>query len=433
MAELLQRYFRLKERGTNIKRECTGGLVSFFAMLYIVVVNPAMFGMAGMPFDGVYFATVASVMIGCLFMGIVANYPIVLGPGLGINAVLVNTIILQMGYSWQCALAACFVSASIFLILSLTSLREALIKSIPECLKIGITSGIGLFIAFLGMKNGHLIVAAPGNLLSMGSMTDPIAALTLAGVLIALCLNCRGTRGGLLLTMGMLVLLSMAMGMLIVPERIFGMPQGIDATVGELDFSQLPEMVSIVFTILLLTIFDTAGTMIGVAKQANLIKDGNFPNLRTALMADAFASFWGAILGTGPCSSYSESAAGVMAGARSGLSSVVTALCFVLVLFLMPVAQCLAQVPAITAPILVVAGISMFSEIRHLAWDDKRLMPCGVLSCLMMPYTQSITNGVAIGMFSYIFLSLAMGRSKEIHPLLYFFSLWFLLEFLGLL
>ncbi|ORU00619.1 Xanthine/uracil/thiamine/ascorbate permease family protein [Anaerovibrio sp. JC8] len=433
MKEFIMQHFQIDQRQTSIKTELLCGLLNFFAIMYIIVVNPALFEHAGMSFGGVFLATICATAIGCFYMGMMANYPIVIAPGLGINAYVVYTVVVSMGYSWQDALGCCFVAATIFLVLSLTSFREQLINSIPECLKVGITAGIGLFVTFIGLKNGGLVVAGPDTFVTMGNMTDPGTALTAIGVLLCLIFSILNVPAAMLVSMIILTFIAWMLGMLHFPSELISLPADIGSTVGALEFDQIPEMIPIVMVILLVTMFDTTGTMIGVGKQAKIVKDGYFPNLRSALMADAFASFWGTLMGTGPCSSFAESSAGVMAGARTGLAAVTTGILFLSLIFIFPLAQAIASVPAITAPVLIIAGIQMFSEISSLDWEDKRTLYPSVLACIVMPLTYSITNGVAFGMISYVAVTVAAGKYREIHPLLYLFSLWFLLDFLHIL
>lgn len=433
MKDFILRHFQIEQRKTSIKTELLCGLLNFFAIMYIIVVNPALFEHAGMNFGGVFLATIVATAIGCFYMGMIANYPIVIAPGIGINAYVVFTVVVSMGHSWQDALGACFVAASIFLVLSMTSFREQLISSIPECLKIGITAGIGLFVTFIGLKNGGFVVADPSTFVTMGNLTDPGTALTAIGVLLCLILTILNVPAALLIGMIIIAIIAGIIGLLPLPSQLVSLPTGIDTTIGGLEFDQIFEMLPVVMVILLVTMFDTTGTMIGVAKQAKLMKGGVFPNLRSALMADAFASFWGTLLGTGPCSSFAESSAGVMAGARTGLAAVTTGLLFITLIFLSPLAQAIAAVPAITSPVLIIAGIQMFGEISTLDWNDKPTLFPSVLTCIVMPLTYSITNGVAMGMISYVAISIAAGRRKDIHPLLYLFTIWFLLEFLKII
>lgn len=430
MKNILINHFKIKERNSSLKIEFLGGLLNFFTIMYIVVVNPSLFAQAGMDFGGVFIATILSIIVGCFYMGLIANYPIVIAPGIGINAYVVYTVVIGMGYSWQSALGCCFVAATVFLFLSMTSFREQLINSIPECLKTGITAGIGLFVAFIGLKSGGLVVASSSTFVTMGDLTTPEAAITAFGVILCLALSVANVPAAMLVGMLILTLIAFFLGLLQFPELLFSLPTGIDSTMGALDFSQVPAMMPIVVVILLVTMFDTTGTMIGVGKQAKIIKEGVFPNLRSALMADAFASFFGTFFGTGPCSSFAESSAGVLAGARTGLAAVISGVLFIFLIFLFPLAQAIAAVPSITAPVLIIAGIQMFSEIMSLDWQDRRAMFSSVMACIMMPLTYSITDGVALGMISYVVLSIVDGKRKEIHPLLYLFTAWFMLVFL---
>lgn len=434
MKELICRYFKINERGSSVKTELLGGLINFLAVAYIVILNPSLYSQTGMEFGGLFMATIAVMVIGCLFMGIVANYPIVIAPGIGIGAYTVFTVVVEMGYSWQSMLGCCFVSAVIFLILSLTSFREQLIKSIPECMKIGITAGIGLFIVIIGLKSSGIVVASPDTLVTLGDLRSFGPLMTFLGILIALVFVSRNNRAAFIITMLFATVLAIYTGNMQVPDSFVDLPENMTSGVMMMDLSNIHTMIPVVIMILMITMFDTTGTMIGVARQAKLMKkDGTFPNLRSALMADAFASFWGGILGMGPCSSFGESAAGVAAGARTGLAAVVSGLLFILLIFFSPIAAALASVPAITTPMLLIAGISMFSDIRNLDWDDYPCMISGVITCLMMPFTYSITDGVGIGMICYTTLMLFTGRRREIHPMLYLFCFWFMLTFAGII
>jgi len=354
----LKEWFKFSERKTDFSTEIIAGMTTFVTMVYIVVVNPAILSKTGMDFNGVFVATILASMIGTLIMGIFANYPIAIAPGMGMNAYFAFAVVLAMGVAWQQALGAVFIASVIFMILSFTKFRNSLIDAIPISLKQGITAGIGLFITFIGLQNAKLIVGSPATLVTLGNLEDPMTFLTVIGLIISLVLMVNRVKGALFLGMILTAIIAFFQGLLVLPDTFFSMPSGLDKTFMQMDIQGVFDggLYAIIFTFLIVTLFDTTGTMLGIGEQAGLIKEGKFPNIRGALLADAFGSTFGAILGTSPTSSYVESGAGVAAGGRTGFTAVVVALLFALVLFCAPIAQMLASLPAVTAPSLIIVG-----------------------------------------------------------------------------
>lgn len=403
-------------------------MTTFLTMMYIVIVNPTMFAAGGMDFGGVYMATIAATVIATLVMGVAANYPIAIAPGIGINAYLVYTVIVGQGVSWQSALGAALVASGLFIVLSLTSFREMLINSIPESLKMAIGAGIGLFVALIGLENGGLVVGATGSLVTMGDLTKPTAALTVFGLFVTMSLTVLRVKGAIFLGMVCTALVAWFCGDLVMPEQYFSMPHGLEKTFLQLSFQELHLLPMVIFTLLLVTLFDTTGTMLGIGRQAGLIKDGKFPHLKSALLADSIGSFFGAMFGTGPTSAYAESGTGVSAGGRTGFASVVTAALFILLIFCEPMAECVAAVPSITAPALILSGAFMVESVVGIDWHDSTEAFPAFFTIAGMPLTFSIANGVGMGIICYALLKLIGGQGKSVHPLLYILAVLFAVQ-----
>lgn len=426
----LKEWFKFSERKTDFSTEIIAGMTTFVTMVYIVVVNPAILSKTGMDFNGVFVATILASMIGTLIMGIVANYPIAIAPGMGMNAYFAFAVVLAMGVAWQQALGAVFIASVIFMILSFTKFRNSLIDAIPISLKQGITAGIGLFITFIGLQNAKLVVGSPATLVTLGNLEDPMTFLTVIGLIISLVLMVNRVKGALFLGMILTAIIAFFQGLLVLPDTFFSMPSGLDKTFLQMDIQGVFDggLYAIIFTFLIVTLFDTTGTMLGIGEQAGLIKEGKFPNIRGALLADAFGSTFGAILGTSPTSSYVESGAGVAAGGRTGFTAVVVALLFALVLFCAPIAQMLASLPAVTAPSLIIVGFLMMNGLRKIDWNDMEEAFPAFLVLLMMPLCYSITTGVGIGFIIYPLLKIFRGKAAQVHPLMYIFMILFIVQ-----
>ena len=431
MVEQIKKWFMIAERGSDFRTESIAGLTTFVAMMYIVIVNPTMLSQGGIDFGGAYIATIIAVIIGTLIMGGVANYPIAIAPGIGINAYFVFVVILSHGVPWQEALGASFVASAIFLLLSVTRFRQMLLDAIPESLKTAIAVGIGMFIAVIGMENGRLIVGSPTTITTLGELSDPVAYLTLIGLAITLILMAYKVKSSIFLGMIAVACISVAGGYIELPAAPFAFPTGLDKTFCQMSFENIfsADQLLVIFTVLLVTLFDTTGTMLGVGKQAGLIKKGEFPNLQSALLADAVASFFGSIFGTGPTSSYVESGAGVAAGGRTGFASIVTAFLFLLMLFCVPLAKAFSSMPAVTAPALIIVGFLMMMDVRSINWDYIPEAFPSFVTVMVMPLSYSITTGVGAGFILYVVLNFCAGRRREIHPLMYIFALLFFLQF----
>lgn len=426
----MEKYFLFNERNTNLRTEILAGATTFLSMMYIVIVNPTVFSVGGMDFGGVYIATIIATVVGTLIMGIAANYPIAIAPGLGINAYLVFTVMLSQGISWQQALGAAAVASGIFTILSLTQFREMFINSIPLSLKKAIAAGIGLFIALIGFRSGHIVVESTATMIELGQLNDPVLHLTVIGLIITMILVVMNIKGGIFIGMVCTTIFAWILGYWQLPEEFFSMPGGFDQTFMQLSFDGMPSMAMIIFTILLVTLFDTTGTMLGVGQQAGLIRDNKFPNLKSALLADSVGSFVGAFAGTGPTSSFVESGTGVAAGGRTGFASVVTAILFLLLLFLQPIAASISSIPAVTAPALILTGCFMVTDVANIDWRDYTEAFPAFLTMVLMPFTYSITNGVGIGIITYVILKVATKNWRQVHPLLAVLAVLFLIQML---
>ncbi|UJL47522.1 NCS2 family permease [Virgibacillus sp. NKC19-16] len=423
----MERLFKFKENNTNIRTEFVAGVTTFLTMVYIIVVNPAILSSAGVPFDQVFMATVISAVVGTLYMAFFANYPIAIAPGMGMNAYFASVVATQ-GISYQVVFGAVFLAGILFILLSLTQLRETLIYAIPASLKYGITSGIGLFIAFVGLRNAGLVVPNDANIVGLGDLGDPMILLTITGLFITLILLVLKLKGALFLGMLATGLIAFFTGQLEFTNEVVSMPPMpvfFDMNIGGVFTNGL---YTVVFAFLLVTIFDTTGTMIGVAEQAGFMKNGNMPRAKQALLADATATTVGSMFGTSPASAYVESTSGVAAGGRTGMTSVVVAALFALSVFFTPIIQIVANIPAITSPVLIIVGCFMMEGLSKIDWKtfDEAFPAFAVI--LTMPFTSSIATGIAIGFITYPLLKLVGGKGREVHWILYLFGVIFVLQ-----
>lgn len=420
--------FKLKENKTNARTEFTAGITTFFTMAYIIVVNPAVHTAAGVSFDQVFMATIISTIIGTLIMAFFANYPIAVAPGMGLNAYFASVVASQ-GISYQVVFGAVFLAGAIFALLSLTKFRETLISAIPESLKYAITAGIGLFIAFLGFTMSGLVVPGEANIIEFGNIRDPMTALTIVGLFITLILMARKIKGALFLGMAATGLIAYFTGQLEFTGWVSAPPTPVFF---DLDIVGVFKqgIYSVLFAFLLVTIFETTGTIIGVAEQGGFMKNGHLPRAKPALFADAAATMVGSTFGTSPSSAYIESSAGVAAGGRTGLTTVVVAGFFAVSIFFTPIIGAIANVAAITAPVLIIVGCLMMDGLAHIKWKkfDEAFPAFAVI--MAMPLTSSIATGIAIGFITYPLLKLATGKGKEIHWIIYLFAVIFILQML---
>lgn len=422
----MEKLFSLKENGTTVKTEITAGVTTFLTMVYIFVVNPVILSSAGVPFNQVFMATIISAVAGTLYMALFAKYPIAIAPGMGMNAYFAS-IVATRGIPYQVVFGAVFLAGLLFTLLSFTRLRETLIEAIPNPLKYGITAGIGLFIAFIGLKMSGIIVANPSNLVSLGDLHAPATALTLAGLFITLALMSRKINGALFIGMVVTAIIGFFTGLLkfdgiIAPPP---MPVFFDIDIaGVFTYG----LYTTVFAFLLVTIFDTTGTMIGVAEQAGLMKEGKLPRAKSALMADAVSTVVGSMFGTSPCTAYIESSTGVAAGGRTGLTALVAAGLFLVSMFFSPAISAFSNLSAITAPVLIVVGCFMMEGLAKIDWKTFDDAFPAFLIILSMPLTSSIATGISIGFIAYPVMKLVSGKAKEVHPLLYVFGVIFALQ-----
>lgn len=429
----VKEFFKFKERNTSFLTETIAGFTTFLTMAYIIILNPSVLSKAGMDFDGVFLATIVATIVGCLIMGICANYPIAIAPGLAMNAYFAFVVVISMGIPWQEALGAVFISSAIFLILSLTSFRQAVINSIPSSMKEGISAGIGLFISFVGLQSAHLIVASPATLVTLGNFTDPVAYMSLLGLFISIVLVVNNVRGALFLGMIITSIISFALGYITLPDTVFSTPE-LGNTFMQMDIMGAisNNLYTIIFTFFIVTLFDTTGTMLGIAKQAGLMKNDTFPNVKSALLADSVASIIGSIFGTSPTSAYVESGSGVAAGGRTGFVNIIISLLFLVMLFTAPLAKVLSTVPAVTAPALIIVGFYMMTSLARINWNDMQEAFPAFIIVLMMPLSYSITDAVGIGIITYCLIKIFCGKFKQVHPLLYVFMLLFIIQFIAL-
>ena len=431
---MLERLFKLRENNTNARTEVVSGLITFFSMSYILVVNPAVLSAAGIPLDRVFTATIIAILVGTLIMALAANYPIVVAPGMGINSYFA-TLAATSGYNYKTLLATCFMGAVIFVILSATKFRESLIDSIPNNLKYGISAAIGLFIAFLGLKNSALIVANPHTILSLGDLKNPVAYMTILGIFIILVLIALEIKGAIFIGMAIIAIISYFTGMLKV-EKVFGIPHMdlsllYNPATESINALQLG-LYGIVFTFLMVTLFDTTGTMVAVTTQAGLVKNGRMERAKEALLADSFATLAASLFGSTPTSAYIESSAGVANGGRTGLTALSTSFFVVMSIFLFPLASSLAAVPAITSPALIIIGSFMMESIAKIEWNDITEAFPAFVTIIGIPLTGSINDGIAFGFIFYVVLKLSKKQWKDIHPLMYLFAILFVIQLLWL-
>ncbi|MGI2067242.1 NCS2 family permease [Shewanella glacialipiscicola] len=427
---MLEKLFKLKQNQTSLKQEAIAGLTTFMTMAYIIFVNPMMLADAGMDHGAVFVATCLAAAVGCLVMGLMANYPIALAPGMGLNAFFTYTVVGEMGYSWETALGAVFLSGICFLILSLVRIREWIVNSIPMSLRIGIAAGIGLFLALIGLKSAGIVVANPATLVTLGDITAFPAVMAVLGFFLIIALVQRGMKSAVMLSILIITGLGLIFGD-VQYNGIVSMPPSIMPTFMKMDLSQVFEvsMLSVVFAFLFVDLFDTSGTLVAVAQRGGFLDDkGRLPRLNRALTADSLATIAGAALGTSTTTSYVESTAGVSVGGRTGLTAVVVGLLFIAALFISPLA---GMIPAYaTAGTLLYVAILMMSGLMHVEWEDLTEAAPVVVVCILMPLTFSIATGIAFGMISYAAIKLMTGRFSDLNVGILVIAALFLAKFI---
>jgi len=426
---MLERTFQLSAHGTTIRTELLAGLTTFLTMAYIIFVNPDILGAAGMPKDAVFVATCLAAALGSAIMGLYANYPIALAPGMGLNAYFAFAVVGGMGFSWQQALGAVFVSGCLFILVSLFKLREAIVNAIPRSLKFAISAGIGLFLAIIGLKNAGIIAAHPATFVTLGDLHQPGPIFAALGFILIVALEQRKVPGAIIIGILAVTLAAIATGL--APfGGIVAMPPSIAPTFMQMDIAGALNtgLLTVILTFFLVELFDASGTLIGVAHRAGLLdKDGKLPRLKKALLADSTAIAAGAALGTSSTTAYIESAAGTSVGGRTGLTAVTVAVLFLAALIFAPLA---GTVPAFaTAPALCYVAVLMIRGLAEIDWDDLTEATPAVVTAITMPFTFSIAHGIAFGFVSYAAIKLLAGRAKDLTPMVGIIAVVFVLKF----
>ncbi|RXZ45290.1 NCS2 family permease [Crenobacter cavernae] len=425
---MLDRIFKLKEHDTNTRTEIIAGVTTFLTMAYIIFVNPTILGTTGMDKNAVFVATCLAAATGSLIMAFVANWPIGMAPGMGLNAFFAFTVVGAMGYTWQQALGAVFISGCIFIVLTITGARSWLIAGVPKSLRCAIGAGIGLFLAIIALGNAGIVVANPATKVGLGNLHSPQALMAIFGFFLIAILDALRVRGAILIGIIAVTVLSMVLGYNQF-TGIFSMPPSLEPTFLKLDITSALSggLVQVILVFVLVEVFDATGTLMGVARRAGLLEGDRYKGLGRALFGDSIAIFFGSLLGTSSTTAYIESASGVQAGGRTGLTALVIALLFLAALFLSPLA---GSVPAYaTAPaLLYVAGL-MLHELLEVEWGDITEATPAALAVLAMPFTYSIANGLAFGFITYAVLKLFTGRAKEVHPAAWTIAVLFLIRY----
>ena len=452
----MENFFKLKEHGTDVKTEVIAGLTTFMTMAYILAVNPSILGATGMDTGAIFTATALASAIGSFCMALFANLPFVLSAGMGLNAYFAYTVVLGMGYSWEVALTAVFVEGIIFIILSLTNVREAIFNAIPASLKVAVSVGIGLFITFIGLQNAHIVVDG-STLVGLFSFNGSVKAgtfqsegitvvLALIGLLITAFLVIKNVKGNILLG----ILITWVLGIIcqltglyvpnaeagfysLIPSGIISAPASVAPTLFKMDFSAIASLnfVVVVFAFLFVDIFDTLGTLIGCATKANMLdKEGKLPRIKGALMADAVGTTVGACLGTSTITTFVESSSGIAEGGRTGLTSIVSGLLFILALFFSPI---FLAIPSFaTAPALIVVGFFMMQSVAKINWSDMLEAIPAFICIFAMPFMYSISEGISFGVISFVVLNAVAGKAKKITPLMWVLAVLFILKYIFL-
>lgn len=426
---MLSKLFGFDPKLSTVRTEVMAGLTIFLTMAYILAVNPNILSETGMDKGAVFTTTVVISAIATMFMGLYAKMPLALAPGMGLNAFFAYTVCMIMGYTWQFALTAVFLEGLLFLLLTVTNLREKIVEVIPKTLKNAIGAGIGLYIAFIGLKSAGIIVDNPATLVSLGDITSGAPLLGLIGIVITAVMLVLNVKGALLWGIVLTALIGIPMSVTKF-DGVFSVPPGIDPIFLKFEWSHVftKEMAIIVFTFLFVDLFDCIGTVIGVTERAGMVKDGKIPRLKEIFMTDSLATTLGAIMGTSTVAVYVESAAGVNEGGRSGLTAFITGICFLIALFFAPLF--LAIPAAATAPVLVLVGLMMMGAVVKIDFNNYAESVPAFICVIMMPLTYSISDGIVLGHLSYIFINLCSGNYRKITMGMYVLAAFFLLKFL---
>ena len=454
----MEKFFKLKEKGTDVRTEMIAGITTFMTMAYILAVNPSVLGATGMDSGAIFTATALASAIASFCMAFLANLPFVLSAGMGLNAYFAYTVVLGMGYSWEVALTAVFAEGLVFILLSLTNVREAIFNAIPQTLKYGVSVGIGLFICFIGLQNAHIAVDS-ATLVTIFSFSQSVKAgtfnsegitvlLALIGIVITGYLVIKGVKGNILIGIfvtWILGILCQLAGIYVpnpdagfyslIPSGVVSMPASIAPTLFKFDFSIIAEhpldFFSVLFAFLFVDIFDTLGTLIGCASKADMLdEDGKLPEIKGALLADSIGTMVGACLGTSTITTFVESSSGIAEGGRSGLTAVVSGLFFLLALFFSPI---FLAIPSFaTAPALVIVGFLMIQQVVKVEWNDLLEAIPAYIAIFAMPFLYSISEGISLGIISYVLLHVLSGKGKSVTPLMYALAILFVLKYIML-
>jgi adenine/guanine/hypoxanthine permease len=428
---LIDRYFGLTENHTTVRQEMLGGLTTFVTMAYIIVVNPQILALTGMPADGALFATCISAAAATLVMGLYANYPIALAPGMSLNAYFTYSVCFNMHVPWRTALGVVFLSGVVFLLLTVTRVREQIVNGMPDCLKHSTATGIGMFIAFVGLRNAKLVVASPATFVGLGSFADKEVQTACFGLVLTLVLMARNIKGGILIGILGTTLVGIFRGIATWPSALVAMPHP-SSTFLQLDLRGAIHLgfLEILFAFLFVDLFDNVGTLVGVCEQGGFMRNGKIPRVGRALVADAVGTIFGSLTGTSTVTSYIESAAGVAAGARTGFSNLMVAALFLLATFCSPLA---AAIPGYaTAPALILVGALMTQSIAHIDWKEFSEAVPAFITTLATPLTFSIATGLSLGLISYTVVKVAAGRIREINALVWILTVLFILRYVYL-
>ena len=428
---MLKKLFGFDSTKTTIRTEIVAGITTFLTMSYILAVNPTMFGeLDGMPVGSVFTSTALAAIVGCLAMAFVGKLPFGLAPGMGLNAFFVYSVCMGMGYSWQFALTAVLIEGLIFIVLTLTNLREAIVNAIPMSLRNAIGAGIGLFIAFIGLKSAGVVVADGATLVALGDVTSGSALLAFIGLVITGFMYSRNVPGAILLGIIITMVIGIPLGVTEF-KGIVSAPESIAPIFCQFEFDKIfsVDMMVVVFTFFFIDMFDTVGTLVGVCTKAKMMdENGNIYRVKQAFMADSIATTAGALLGTSTTTTYVESAAGVAQGGRSGLTALVVGGCFVIAMFFSPLFLSIPS--AATAPALIIVGLLMAEQIKNVDFDDFSESIPAFVCMLMMPLTYSISNGILIGMITYVLMNMICGKFKKLSPAMYILAILFILKYI---
>ena len=428
---MLKKLFGFDSTKTTVRTEIVAGITTFLTMSYILAVNPTMFGeLDGMPMGSVFTSTALAAIVGCLAMALIGKLPFGLAPGMGLNAFFVYSVCMGMGYSWQFALTAVLIEGLIFIVLTLTNVREAIVDAIPMSLRNAIGAGIGLFIAFIGLKSAGVVVDDGATLVALGDITSGSALLAFIGLIITGFLYARNVPGAILLGILITMMIGIPLGVTEF-KGVVSVPESISPIFCKFEFDKIfsVDMLVVVFTFFFIDMFDTVGTLVGVCTKANMIDEkGNIQRVKQAFMADSIATTVGAVLGTSTTTTYVESAAGVAQGGRSGLTAFVVGGCFVVALFFSPLFLSIPS--AATAPALIIVGLLMMEQVKNIPFDDFSESIPAFVCMIMMPLTYSISNGILIGMITYVLMNMICGKFKKLSPAIYVLAVLFILKYI---